>query len=860
MSFFAGFGESNLYSAPVHGLEISSIDRSYGISEEIWGRYYYPEAEVVYQVSDSTLTEYVERLEEFQTRYSFSDSIYAASQYILDKFQEFGYTETYFDSLDVFGTVQRNVVAVKSGILDPDRVIVIGAHYDSAVLPGVGCDPDTLAPGADDNASGVSVTLEAARILSAVDTDATVIFVAFAAEEQGLWGSGHFADNAYAQGMDIDVALVMDEVGHLADSYWDVELNATHAENPYTLIVAEMAETYTDLIPDITYPVIPLSDHYPFHENGYEFVLAHDGDESPYIHQCNDTIENMHIPYLTDVAEMMIASAFYFANMPQIPAGLQVANVGDGESIYVNWNPNPELDLDGYNLYFGTQSGEYDSLRILSPESSEETIGNIAEGTTIYLALSAFDGEGYESILSGEVEITVSSQPLAPTGLISTSLADSVFLDWDRNMGELDIAGYNVYRTPVDGSHTPTLLGFVVDPVTYYSDDTADPHVLYAYHVTAVDDHIPSEESEPSVESYGRLATHDMGILIVDNSRDGSGAPTMPTDEEVDDFYEDILRGYNIAGFWDISDSIDAGRSVLDYDIGIYSTVLWHSDVRFGDSMAEDTTTMRKYLEGGGQLWLSGWMLLSSLTDEAGPVYSFAGEGFVSNFMGIDSAKTTSNGDTDFIGASGLLGDFPTVHVDSTKLPFEGVFSTDVLYPPFNGSEPIYSYVSSDSGGSPYHGEAIGLMSSSTEFGFIVTDFPLFFIERDDAIAMVEAVMNRFDEPLGVPEDEPASVPRAYILEQNYPNPFNPSTVITFEIPEIMRENNDESRDVTTLKIFDMRGRFVRVLVDEKLESARYQVAWDGRYENGAAASSGVYFYRITSGTFNSTRKMVLVR
>jgi hypothetical protein len=859
-SFFLGFGESIRYSASVNGSEIPPIEISYGSAPEIRERDDYPEAEIVDQVSDSTLTEYVERLEAFRTRYSFSDSIYAASQYILDKFLEFGYTEVYFDSLDVFGTVQRNVVAVKSGVLDPDRVVLIGAHYDSAVLPGVGCDPDTLAPGADDNASGVSVTLEAARVLSAVDTDATVIFVAFAAEEQGLWGSGHFAENAYAQGMDINVVLVMDEVGYLADFYWDVELNATHAENPYTLIVAEMAITYTDLIPDITFPVIPLSDHYPFHQLGYEFVLAHNGDENPHIHRCTDTIENMSIPYLTEVAEMMTASTLYFANMPQIPEGLHVANVGDGESIYVSWDPNPEIDLDGYNLYFGIQPGEYDSLRILSAVSTGDTIGNLVEGTTIYLALSAFDGEGYESILSDEVEITVSSQPLPPTGLTSTSLTDSVFLEWDRNLGELDIAGYNVYRSLVEGSPTPILLGFVADPTTSFSDDTAEPHDLYAYYVTAVDTQIPPNESDPSAEGYGRLATHDMGILLVDNTRDGSGAPTMPTDEEVDDFYEDLLTGYNITGFWDVSDSNSSGRTVMDYDIGIYSTVLWHSDVRFGESMARDTTTMRKYLVGGGNLWLSGWMLLLSLTDEDGPVYSFTGEGFVSNVFGIDSAMTTSNGDTDFIGASGLLGDFPTLHVDTTKVPLGGLFSTDIFYPPFSGSDPIYSYVSSDSGGSTFHGEAIGLTNSSTEFGFIVTDFPLFFMERDDAVGLVEAVMNRFDEPVGVPEADPARVPLAYVLNQNYPNPFNPSTMITFEIPEMTRTDNDKTRIVTTLKIFDMRGRLVKVLVDEELAPARYQVTWDGRHENGAGASSGVYFYRIRSGSFSSTRKMVLVR
>jgi len=87
------------------------------------------------------------------------------------------------------GTAQ-NVVAVKLGA-HPERVFVIGGHYDS--LSGNGSDPATRSPGANDSGSQTAALLEVARALAPLDLDATVLIAAFAGEEQGLWGSAQLA-------------------------------------------------------------------------------------------------------------------------------------------------------------------------------------------------------------------------------------------------------------------------------------------------------------------------------------------------------------------------------------------------------------------------------------------------------------------------------------------------------------------------------------------------------------------------------------------------------------------------------------------------------------------------------------------
>jgi hypothetical protein len=89
-------------------------------------------------------------------------------------------------------------------------------------------------------------------------------------------------------------------------------------------------------------------------------------------------------------------------------------------------------------------------------------------------------------------------------------------------------------------------------------------------------------------------------------------------------------------------------------------------------------------------------------------------------------------------------------------------------------------------------------------------------------------------------------IPVAFELHQNYPNPFNPSTTIKYELPRTTQ---------VTLSVYDILGREVFVLVNDKKEAGVHEVKFDG-----SGLSSGVYFYRLTAGTFVETKKLLLVR
>jgi hypothetical protein len=94
--------------------------------------------------------------------------------------------------------------------------------------------------------------------------------------------------------------------------------------------------------------------------------------------------------------------------------------------------------------------------------------------------------------------------------------------------------------------------------------------------------------------------------------------------------------------------------------------------------------------------------------------------------------------------------------------------------------------------------------------------------------------------------DTPPSLPRRYRLEQNYPNPFNPSTNIGFRIADF---------GLVRLVVYDLLGRQVAVLVNERKPAGSYEVTFDA-----AGLSSGIYIYRLTAGQYVESRKMVVLK
>jgi hypothetical protein len=98
----------------------------------------------------------------------------------------------------------------------------------------------------------------------------------------------------------------------------------------------------------------------------------------------------------------------------------------------------------------------------------------------------------------------------------------------------------------------------------------------------------------------------------------------------------------------------------------------------------------------------------------------------------------------------------------------------------------------------------------------------------------------------GIPPIGDPIIPLVYLLEQNYPNPFNPTTKIRYDLPRY---------EFVNLSVYDVLGREVETLVNEKLYPGSYEVEW-----NASSYPSGVYFYKLISGNYVQTKKMMLLK
>lgn len=257
-------------------------------------------------ISQDSLYAWTLRMQNFQTRYSYSDSIHRARQWLFNKFASFGIDSVWFHYY-YYDSPQYNVVATVVGTAQPDKVIVVGGHYDSVVYGG-GTNPYTWAPGADDNASGTVATLEMARIIAQNPLPVTVMFVPFAQEEQGLIGSDYFCNWLYYHYIDVHLMLNADMIGHSVDADPDVKIYAASSAMDFVNTMIAMADTYTYLNASYSGQSSG-SDHYSFYQWGYDAVFSSEGDFfSNGWHKNYDIVDSLNFGYMKEVVKMDLAT------------------------------------------------------------------------------------------------------------------------------------------------------------------------------------------------------------------------------------------------------------------------------------------------------------------------------------------------------------------------------------------------------------------------------------------------------------------------------------------------------------------------------------------------------------------------
>lgn len=165
-----------------------------------------------------------------------------------------------------------------------------------------------------------------------------------------------------------------------------------------------------------------------------------------------------------------------------------------------------------------------------------------------------------------------------------------------------------------------------------------------------------------------------------------------------------------------------------------------------------------------------------------------------------------------------------------------------------NGGTEIYYKLSTD-GGSTWS-EDLRLTNSAAASNLPCINISgsalhIVWYDERDGNSEVYYKRNPTGNPIGITPVS-TNVPSDYSLEQNYPNPFNPVTVIRFNV---------KSQALVKITVFDIQGRVVEILANEKLSPGTYEVDFDASH-----LSSGTYFYRLNAGEFSETKKMILIK
>jgi hypothetical protein len=380
---------------------------------------------LVNAASQQNLLAYVQTLEGFGTRntYSAIDSesfgVGAARLWIFNEFVRVGggRLQVQFDDFPVTssgGIVynQQNVVARLPGTGEYPGVIVFMAHYDSRTVDPI--NGSALAPGANDNATGVAVLLEVARLLSARTWNQDVVFAAFAAEEQEMLGSLHFVGDKMLDGWIINAAINNDVVGGNPGIPQSIRVFTAGSDFEPPRQLAH----YMELIGGYYLPAFAInlentvdrpgrfSDHMRFLDVGIPAIrITQSIEDTSVQHTGLDRSDLIDYSYLLKVTQLNLATAANIIGAPPAPPPPTVAPMANPGAYIVTWTPDP--NAAGYAISFRPVGWpNYPPLVFVrQAQAGNVAITTLQPGTQYMVSMAAFTESGRLGLFSSEIPV-----------------------------------------------------------------------------------------------------------------------------------------------------------------------------------------------------------------------------------------------------------------------------------------------------------------------------------------------------------------------------------------------------------------------------------------------------------------------
>lgn len=406
-------------------------------------------------VSADSLESYIRTLAGFDNRHTMSDTtsatrgIGAARRWIKAEFESIseacgGCLEVFYVSGEVGGTNRIpdpvnivNVVAVQRGTADPNRVVMMSGDIDSRASDVMDADIDS--PGANDNASGMAGTIEAARVLSQHEFPGTIVYAGLSGEEQGLFGGEILAEYALENGWRIKGVLNNDMIGNIEGVNGIINnttarvfsegtrANETEREarirrftggevdSPSRNLARYIHTMGHQYINNLDVMMIYRLDrfgrgghHRPFNEVGIPAVRIMETNEN-YVRQhqdiriedgieYGDVIEGVNFDYAAKLTALNVVTMASVAMAPAPPVGVSIDGAVE-PSTTLSWDaldPEQNPQLEGYKVYWRLTTSPVWTNARLTGNVTEYTLENIVIDN-YYFGVASVSEDGYES-------------------------------------------------------------------------------------------------------------------------------------------------------------------------------------------------------------------------------------------------------------------------------------------------------------------------------------------------------------------------------------------------------------------------------------------------------------------------------
>lgn len=410
---------------------------------------------IVSDISADRIENDITTLVNFGTRHTLSETesdtrgIGAARRWIKQEFEKIsaecgGCLEVYFQS-DVISGEKRipdatevvSVIAIQRGTTDPDRYVIMSGDIDSRVSDVMDATSDS--PGANDNASGVAGTLEAARVLSKHKFNGSIVYAALAGEEQGLFGGKIMAAQAKEDGWRIKAVLNNDMIGNIegingvinnttarifaeGTRVTETEQEARirrftggEVDSPSRNLARYIDNIADQFIPNLDTMVIYRLDrfgrgghHRPFNDLGYPGIRIMETNEN-YNRQhqdlrtengikYGDTLDGVNFDYAAKLTSLNAASLASMAWAPNPPVNVSIEGAVR-PSTTLSWDAldaeqNPQLA--GYKIYWRhTDAPQWEFSRYVG-NVTEATLENVVIDN-YFFGVASISKDGYES-------------------------------------------------------------------------------------------------------------------------------------------------------------------------------------------------------------------------------------------------------------------------------------------------------------------------------------------------------------------------------------------------------------------------------------------------------------------------------